>query len=90
MPDTRTHAQHGEDGLGGVEGLLSASDAPVKAKMADATTKICIIELAKACEALKPGEKLNLVATGSLTNVALFLSAFPVRTDPIHGYLEEV
>jgi uridine nucleosidase len=36
-----------------------------------------VLGIAEALQALAPGEKLDLVATGSLTNVALFAKVFP-------------
>ncbi|GAA5824143.1 hypothetical protein JCM3770_001407 [Rhodotorula araucariae] len=68
---------HGADGLGGVEGLLDLSDSTVAAKQAEALKGHAVLGMADACRALPVGEKITLIATGSYTNIALFVSAFP-------------
>ncbi|BGP40298.1 Uridine nucleosidase 1 [Rhodotorula kratochvilovae] len=68
---------HGVDGLGGVEGLLDMSDPTVAAKQAEALKGNAVLGIADACRALPDGQKLTLIATGSYTNVALFVSTFP-------------
>ncbi|GAA5921816.1 hypothetical protein JCM3775_001838 [Rhodotorula graminis] len=68
---------HGVDGLGGVEGLLDMSDPTVAAKQAEALKGNAILGLADACRGLQDGEQMTLIATGSLTNVALFAQVFP-------------
>ncbi|GAA6013777.1 hypothetical protein JCM10207_008187 [Rhodosporidiobolus poonsookiae] len=68
---------HGAGGLGGVEGLLDMSDPTVAAKQASALQGNAVMGIADACRALPVGEKLTLVATGSFTNIALFISVFP-------------
>ncbi|GAA5820191.1 hypothetical protein JCM11251_005519 [Rhodosporidiobolus azoricus] len=68
---------HGTDGLGGVEGLLNMSSPIVAAKQAEALRSNAVVGIADACRALPDREKLVLVATGSLTNIALFISVFP-------------
>ncbi|TNY24642.1 Inosine/uridine-preferring nucleoside hydrolase domain-containing protein [Rhodotorula diobovata] len=68
---------HGCDGLGGVEGLLDMTNPTVAAKQAEALKGNAVQGLADACRSLPDGEKLTLIATGSFTNVALFVSLFP-------------
>ncbi|GAA5975883.1 hypothetical protein JCM11641_002828 [Rhodosporidiobolus odoratus] len=68
---------HGADGLGAVEGLLDMTDPTVAAKQAQALRSNAVTGIADTCRALAPGQKLTLVATGSFTNIALFISVFP-------------
>ncbi|GAA5920557.1 hypothetical protein JCM1841_005727 [Sporobolomyces salmonicolor] len=68
---------HGADGLGGVMGLLDMSNPVVAAKLAEALNGNAVTGIADACRALPAGEQLELVATGSLTNIALFIRVFP-------------
>ncbi|GAA6056776.1 hypothetical protein JCM3770_006128 [Rhodotorula araucariae] len=68
---------HGEDGLGGVEGLPAADDPAVLAKLDETKGKSAVLAIADAARALPEGEQLTLVATGSMTNVALFVAMFP-------------
>lgn len=68
---------HGHDGLGGVEGLPDPSSPLVHAKLKEGEDGNAVMELANACMALPRGEKLAIVATGTLTNVALFVSVWP-------------
>lgn len=68
---------HGVDGLGGVEGLLDISSPIVAEKLAQALKGNAVIGIASALQALGPDEKLDLVGTGSLTNIALFAKVFP-------------
>jgi uridine nucleosidase len=75
---------HGNDGLGGVEGLPDASDPRVQARIMDASDPVfqgglpAIVGMRDAAlSALSQGKKLYLGVTGSCTNAALFLSAYP-------------
>ncbi|POY72059.1 hypothetical protein BMF94_4929 [Rhodotorula taiwanensis] len=68
---------HGEDGLGGVEGLPDASDPAVLAKLEATRGQSAVLAIADAARALPKDKKLVLVATGSFTNAALFVSLFP-------------
>ncbi|GAA5988992.1 hypothetical protein JCM5350_001743 [Sporobolomyces pararoseus] len=68
---------HGIDGLGGVEGLLDRSTPIVAEKFEQALKGNAILGIASALQALGPEEKLDLVGTGSLTNIALFAKVFP-------------
>ncbi|GAA5844495.1 hypothetical protein JCM3766R1_007142 [Sporobolomyces carnicolor] len=68
---------HGDDGLGGVEGLLSADDPRVRAKIDETRDSKAVEALADAAKALPDGQQLSVVATGALTNIALFVSLYP-------------
>ncbi|GAA5889937.1 hypothetical protein JCM5296_003654 [Sporobolomyces johnsonii] len=68
---------HGNDGLGGVEGLLSAQDPTVQAKLAETKGKNAVLAMAHATRSLQDGQQIAIVATGTLTNVALFVTMFP-------------
>jgi len=68
---------HGEDGLGGVEGLPASDDPAVVAKLDETRGEPAVLAMAAAARALPDGEQLALVATGAMTNVALFVSMFP-------------
>ncbi|GAA5901574.1 hypothetical protein JCM8208_001543 [Rhodotorula glutinis] len=68
---------HGEDGLGGVEGLPASDDPAVVAKLDETKGQSAVLAMADAARSLPDGEQLALVATGSMTNVALFVSMFP-------------
>ncbi|GAA5941333.1 hypothetical protein JCM3775_001544 [Rhodotorula graminis] len=68
---------HGEDGLGGVEGLPARDDPAVVAKLDETRGKSAVLAMADAARSLPDGEQLALVATGAMTNVALFVSMFP-------------
>ncbi|GAA5947975.1 hypothetical protein JCM3765_007051 [Sporobolomyces pararoseus] len=68
---------HGVDGLGGVEGLLDRSTPIVAEKFEQALKGNAVLGIAAALQALGPDEKLDLVGTGSLTNIALFAKVFP-------------
>ena len=65
---------HGVDGLGGVEGLPAADSREVRAKLAGTGGGNVVGAMAEAARGLGDGERLTIVATGTLTNVALFLS----------------
>ncbi|GAA6062780.1 hypothetical protein JCM10212_006893 [Sporobolomyces blumeae] len=78
VQDAKAHSfVHGIDGLAGVEGLLDPSHPVVAAKLAEALKANAVVGIADACRALPPGVKLDLVATGSMTNIALFARVFP-------------
>ncbi|KAI0340916.1 nucleoside hydrolase [Trametopsis cervina] len=71
---------HGSDGLGGVEGLPSISHPEVSARIQTQGVTHAIHGLAQAIqEAWKDGEgrHVTVVATGPLTNIALFVSVYP-------------
>lgn len=72
---------HGDDGLGGVEGLLDESNDFVKTKLAESVGGNVVLAIAEAAKALPGGDgddgRLAIVATGTLTNIALFCATFP-------------
>ncbi|KAM0755625.1 uridine nucleosidase [Meredithblackwellia eburnea MCA 4105] len=72
---------HGESGLGGVEGLLEETEPAVKEKLDQSNGKNAVLAIAEAARAMPGGEgdegRLALVATGTLTNIALFCAMFP-------------
>lgn len=78
---------HGPDGLGGVEGLPSITHPEVAARiqMVDQKPVHAIQGIADAIRnTWKDGEghHVTVVATGPMTNIALFVSVYP---DLIHG-----
>lgn len=69
---------HGPSGLGGVVGLFSADDEIVQIALARSQGLKAIEGLAKQVRvALEATEKITIVATGPLTNIALFVSVYP-------------
>ncbi|GAA5922298.1 trifunctional uridine nucleosidase/nicotinamide riboside hydrolase/nicotinic acid riboside hydrolase [Sporobolomyces koalae] len=68
---------HGVDGLGGVEGLISANDPAVQAKLKETEGQKAVVAIAEAARSLPDGQQLNIVATGALTNIALFVTLYP-------------
>ena len=72
---------HGVGGLGGVEGLPSADDEAVRARMpSEAATVRALEGMATAIrETWKDGtgSKVTLVSSGPMTNVALFSCVYP-------------
>lgn len=72
---------HGDDGLGGVEGLLDGTDEGVRRKLQESKGGNVVMAIAEAARAMPGGEgdegRLAIVATGTLTNVALFCATFP-------------
>ncbi|KAI0053783.1 nucleoside hydrolase [Auriscalpium vulgare] len=69
---------HGADGLGGVEGLPPASAPEVLARIAEGPKAIeAIAGAIRETWENGAGEKLTIVASGPLTNIALFVSLYP-------------
>lgn len=71
---------HGSDGLGGVEGLPNADDSRVAARIiASDGISLPAIEGIKiaAIQAVEAGRKMYLGVTGSATNAAIFILAYP-------------
>ncbi|KAF9448428.1 nucleoside hydrolase [Macrolepiota fuliginosa MF-IS2] len=75
---------HGEDGLGGVEGLPDAAhpavlDRFVKEEYGEGVVR-ALEGMAQAIRKLWKGgrgEKMTIVSTGPMTNIALFVSVYP-------------
>ena len=82
---------HGFDGLGGVEGLPSADDHPVirhQLEKSESTGLRAVEGMAKAVqEAKNGGEKVTIVSTGPMTNVALFVSVYPDLLDTVEEFV---
>lgn len=72
---------HGVGGLGGVEGLPSADDEGVRARLpAEAATVRALEGMAVAIRETwnnGVGSKVTLVSSGPMTNVALFSCVYP-------------
>jgi uridine nucleosidase len=72
---------HGDDGLGGVEGLPEPNDNGVRARIVatSGSTALPAVEGIKeaALTAVRSGKKLYLGVTGAATNAAIFLLAYP-------------
>jgi len=72
---------HGHDGLRGVEGLQPADSDSVRARIASDTDNRAAIEVIAAAISetwnAGAGAKVTIVASGPLTNIALFVSVYP-------------
>ena len=68
---------HGPDGLGGVEGLPSADLSLVRARIDDRSAIDAIANAVRQTWNDGAGVKVTIVASGPLTNVALFVSVHP-------------
>ena len=79
---------HGIDGLGGVEGLLPATDTEVVSRIAkrDGQVVRAIDGIAAAVRDTwrdGTGSQVTVVSTGPMTNIALFVSVYPELLDAI-------
>lgn len=78
---------HGLDGLGGVDGLPSTECEGVRARVEPQGQHIRAIEgIANAVRNTwkqGAGEKLVLISSGPMTNIALFVSVYPDLLDGI-------
>ncbi|KAI0068512.1 nucleoside hydrolase [Artomyces pyxidatus] len=75
---------HGVDGLGGVEGLPPLSDEGVLARIVTSSKAIeAIADALRKTWMDGAGSKISIIASGPLTNVALFLSVYPELSDGI-------
>ncbi|KAH9977609.1 nucleoside hydrolase [Lactifluus volemus] len=68
---------HGPDGLRGVEGLPSADLSPVRARIDNRSAIEAIANAVRQTWNDGAGVKVTIVASGPLTNVALFVSVYP-------------
>ncbi|KDQ15357.1 hypothetical protein BOTBODRAFT_624962 [Botryobasidium botryosum FD-172 SS1] len=71
---------HGIDGLGGVQGLPTPLDEAIQGRLARSKYLKAVEGIARAVRETwneGAGEKVHLIATGPLTNIALFLSVYP-------------
>jgi uridine nucleosidase len=76
---------HGHDGLRGVEGLPRVDSDPVRARIAS-DNRPAVEAIAAAISQTwdaGAGAKVTVVATGPLTNIALFVSVYPHLLDAI-------
>jgi len=80
---------HGPDGLGGVEGLPSADSDPVRERIDDSCPAVEAIAAAiirqtrDVNKATTSGTAVTIVASGPLTNIALFVSVYPHLLDAV-------
>lgn len=86
---------HGEDGLGGVEGLPDAkhpaiSERFVKEEHGDGVVRALegMVQAIRRVWNHGRGEKVTIVSTGPMTNVALFVSVYPELIE--RGAVEEL
>ncbi|TDL29830.1 uridine nucleosidase [Rickenella mellea] len=82
---------HGIDGLGGVEGLPTAEHPAIRARIesANATGHYSAIEaIAEAVRrvGIRNEQKVTLISSGPMTNIALFVSVYPGLLE----YIEEI
>ena len=93
LPPKHDPEIHGSDGLGGVEGLPDASDPQVQAFFAlnEDGSHVRAIEGMARCikETWKggAGEKVTIVSSGPMTNIALFVSAFPDLLEAVDEFV---
>jgi uridine nucleosidase len=76
---------HGQDGLRGVEGLPRADSDSVRARIASdnhPAIEAIAAAIGQTWDA-GAGAKVTVVATGPLTNIALFVSVYPHLLDAI-------
>ncbi|KAH9947167.1 Inosine/uridine-preferring nucleoside hydrolase domain-containing protein [Amylocystis lapponica] len=82
---------HGLDGLGGVEGLPPADSQGVRARFEAHGQSVRAVEgMATAIRATwrdGEGDKVTIVSSGPMTNVALFVSVYPELIDGIEEFV---
>lgn len=84
---------HGPDGLGGVEGLPSVDNPDVLARFAvdaDGSTVRTLEGMSKSIkETWKKGfgHKVSVISSGPMTNIALFISAYPDLLDGVEEFV---
>ncbi len=80
-PERHDPEIHGLDGLGGVEGLPPADTEGVQARLVAHGTPVRALEgMAKAISETwnnGQGNKVTMVSSGPMTNIALFVSVYP-------------
>lgn len=87
---------HGEDGLGGVKGLLDPQEADVQKYLNQSTDHQDLTSVSEHIKraVFKSKEKrlgdLIIVSTGGLTNIALLVSSYPSLLGPGAGVKEIV
>ena len=81
---------HGPDGLGGVEGLPSGDSDPVRERIDDSRPAIeaiaaAVAERTQTSDSGAGGTKaaITIIASGPLTNIALFVSVYPHLLDAV-------
>lgn len=78
---------HGQDGLAGVEGLPSVENAGVRARLQSLDSMARAIEqLARAIRDTwqdGKGDQVTVVSSGPMTNIAIFVTAYPDLLDGI-------
>jgi hypothetical protein len=74
---------HGPDGLGGVEGLPSAESGSVRERIETGPAIEAIASAIRQTWNDGAGAKVTLVASGPLTNIALFVSVYTDLFDAI-------
>ncbi len=93
LPPKHDPEIHGSDGLGGVEGLPDANDPKVQAFFAlnEDGSHVRAIEGMARCikETWKggDGQKVTIVSSGPMTNIALFVSAFPDLLEAVEEFV---
>ncbi|KAF8238993.1 uridine nucleosidase [Tricholoma matsutake] len=84
---------HGDDGLGGVEGLPPADSPEVLALFAtseDGSTVRALEGMAKSVKetwSKGAGQKVTVVSSGPMTNIALFISVYPDLLDAVDEFV---
>lgn len=84
---------HGDDGLGGVEGLPPADSAEVLALFAvneDGSTVRALEGMAKMVKETwrnGAGQKVTVISSGPMTNIALFVSVYPDLLNAVEEFV---
>jgi uridine nucleosidase len=90
-PPLYAPAIHGSDGIGGVVGLPEADDPEVQAFIArdgNGSTVTALEGLSKAVkQASRDEHKITVVSSGPMTNIALFLCAYPNLLDSVEEFV---
>ena len=84
---------HGDDGLGGVEGLPPVDSAEVLALFAtneDGSTVRALEGMANSVKEMwnkGAGHKVTIISSGPMTNIALFVSVYPDLLDAVEEFV---